>query len=400
MVAALNADEIAAARAVTPGCDPALGVVHLNHAGSSLPPQAVLDAQLGHLAREATEGGYEAAAAMAAERDAVYGSIARMLRADPSEIARFEHATAAWNAAFWSVPMAAGDRVVVHDQEYGANAIAFLHAAATRGVVIDRVPSDEHGQVDVTVLAERLDAPGRVALVSLTWVPTNSGLVNPAAEVGRLTRDAGVPYLVDACQAVGQIDVDVDAIGCDFLSATGRKYLRGPRGTGFLYTRSSILDRVVPSQPDHWGADWNRSDGFDPVPGAQRFEYWEHNVAAWLGLGAAVDHALAWGIDRIEVTVSERAETLRSMLLEAGLTVHDPGVERCGIVTASSPSVPADELRHILAAHGVNVSTTAIGSSRWDVEQRALPPMLRLSVHYTTTDDELATAVEVLAAAS
>ncbi|MGI9644421.1 MAG: aminotransferase class V-fold PLP-dependent enzyme [Ilumatobacteraceae bacterium] len=393
----LTPDEIEADRAATPGCRPDL--IHLNHAGSSLPPQVVLDTQLDHLRLEATIGGYEAAAATVDERAAVYGSIARLIGADRSEIARCEHATAAWNAAFWSIPMEPGRRILVHDHEYGANAIAFLHAAATRGVAVERIASDEHGQVSVDALADSLGDGGDVALVSLTWVPTNSGLVNPAGAVGRLARVAGVPYLVDACQAVGQLGIDVDEIGCDFLSATGRKYLRGPRGTGFLYARSSILDRVTPSQPDHDGAVWAAADQYEFATGAKRYEHWEHSPAGWLALGAAVDHALAFGIDRIEPTIAARAETLRGMLRDIGFTVYDEGVDRCGIVTAASDLHSALDLQRMLGEQGINVSTTGIGSSRWDVERRDLPPLLRLSVHYTTTDDELARTVKVLAGA-
>lgn len=393
-IAPLTSEEVAVARAATPGCAPG-GVIHLNHAGSSLPPRVVLDTQIEHLEAEATEGGYEAAAAAADRRAAVYDSIASMIGADRSEIARVEHATAAWNAAFWSVPMAPGQHVVVHHHEYGANIVAFLVAAERRGVVIDRVPSDASGQVDVAAVADRLDRHD-VALVSLTHVPTNGGLVNPAAEVGALTRAAGVPFLLDACQSVGQRCIDVDEIGCDLLSATGRKYLRGPRGTGFLYVRGSMLERLAPSQPDHHGADLVAGDRYEWAAGARRFEYWEHSVAGWLGLGAAVDHALGWGIGRIEVTVQNQAERLRSMLTEVGLDVYDEGIERCGIVTVASDAIPSDVLRGRLAEHRINVATTPPGSSRWDVERRSLPELLRLSVHYTTTDEELATAVEVL----
>ncbi len=394
MADVLTTDEIAAARSVTPGCASG-SMIHLNHAGSSLPPQVVLDAQIGHLQAEATLGGYEAAARAGERHDAVYGSIARLIGADPMEIARMEHATAAWNAAFWSVPMSPGQHIVVHDHEYGANIVAFLVAAERRGVVIDRVPSDRSGQVDVDAVADRLERHD-VALVSLTHVPTNGGLVNPAADVGSLTRAAGVPFLLDACQSIGQRRIDVDEIGCDLLSATGRKYLRGPRGTGFLYVRSSMLDRLVPSQPDHHGADLVAGDRFEWVDGARRFEYWEHSVAGWLGLGAAVDHALEWGVDRIEATVTARAEQLRAMLVDAGFAIYDEGLQRCGIVTTASTSEPSDVLLTRLAEHRVNATTTPAGSSRWDVERRNLPVLLRLSVHYTTTDDELDRAVTVL----
>ncbi|MGB0112195.1 MAG: aminotransferase class V-fold PLP-dependent enzyme [Ilumatobacteraceae bacterium] len=394
MATALTDAEVTAARDRTPGCESG-GVVHLNHAGSSLPPQSVLDAQVGHLHEEARIGGYEAAAAAAGRRDAVYGSIARLIGAAPNEIARTEHATAAWNAAFWSVPMEPGQRIVVHDHEYGANIVAFLHAAETRGVVIDRVGNDASGAVDVDAVADRVDR-GDVALVSLTHTPTNGGLVNPAVDIGRVTRAAGVPFLLDACQSIGQRDIDVDEIGCDMLSATGRKYLRGPRGTGFLYVRSELLDRLSPSQPDHHGADLVAADRFELAGDARRFEYWEHSVAGWLGLGAAVDEALSLGTDRIETTVEQRAAQLRSMLTDIGCTVHDEGIVRCGIVTMSMDGVDADDLRIRLSRHGVNSTTTMAGSSRWDVERRSLPTLLRLSVHYTTTDDELAQVVDLL----
>lgn len=393
----LTAEEVAAARAETPGCAPG-GIIHLNHAGASLPTRRTLDVQIGHLRDEAEAGGYEAAAAAGERSAAVYASIARLIGAHTDEIARAENATTAWNAAFWAVPMMPGQRILVHDQEYGANIVAFLRAVESRGVHLDRVRSDASGQVDVDDLEQRLRG-GDVALVSLTHVPTNGGLVNPAAEVGALTSAAGVPFLLDACQSVGQRCVDVDDIGCDMLSATGRKYLRGPRGTGFLYVRTAMLDRLVPSQPDHHGADLVAADRYEWAAGAQRFEHWEHNVAAWLGLGAAVDQALDVGMQRIEATVERRAAELRSMLDDAGLRVHDDGVVRCGIVTTSRPDVDAVALRAHLAAHRVNSTTTTIGSSRWDAERRDLPTLLRLSVHYTTTPDELSAAVDLLRAA-
>ncbi len=396
-VAALTDNEIALARAATPGCSTRDGrrVIHLNHAGSSLPPQVVLDAQIDHLRAEAMSGGYEAADTALGARDAVYESIGELIGARPHQIARMEHATAAWNAAFWSIPMRPGQHVVVHDHEYGANIVAFLSAAERRGVVIDRVPSDTTGQVDVDAIADRLEHHD-VALVSLTHVPTNGGLVNPAADVGKLTKAARVPFLLDACQSVGQRRIDVAEIGCDLMSATGRKFLRGPRGSGFLYVSDSIVDRLVPSHPDHHGAELVAGDRFEWRTGARRFEYWEHSVSAWLGLGAAVDHALGWGSERIEETVTERAEQLRDRATDAGLTVFDEGEHRGGIVTCAAAGVSAAKLQAALAERGINTTCTHPDSSRWDVERRSLPALLRMSVHYTTTVDELDTAVDVL----
>lgn len=394
MTTPFSPDEIEAIRAATPGCSDDL--IHLNHAGSSLPDQAVLDAQIGHLRREATIGGYEAAAEAAPRTSAVYDSIATLIGAQRGEIARMEHATAAWNAAFWAIPKVPGQRIITHDHDYGANRIAFLRAVDVDGVVIERIPSDAHGQIDLERLAVALERPDDVALVSLAWIPTSGGLVNPAAAVGALTRAAGVPFLLDACQAVGHLAIDVEAIGCDALSATGRKYLRGPRGTGFLYVRSDAIDRFPPSQPDHHGAVWTAIDSYEFAEGATRYEYWEHDHAAWLGLGAAVDVSLRLGADRIQATIAQRAKQLRDRLRELGLPVHDEGLAKCGIVTMTHPDLPSATVVASLRALGVNSSSTSLDSARADMEARDLPPMVRLSVHCTTTLDEVERAAEII----
>ena len=380
----LSAEEVGSLRAELP-FDP--GRIHLNHAGDSPSPRSVLETQLTHLRRECEIGGYEAAAEAAEADAAVYGSIAAMLGCDAREIARFEHATAAWNAAFWSVPMEAGQRILTAEVAYGANAIAYLHAEQTRKVRVEVVPSDETGQLDVAALAERMDDD--VALVAITHVPTDGGLVNPAAAVGAVTREAGVPYLLDACQSVGQLGLDVGELGCDLLSATGRKYLRGPRGTGFLFVSDTIVDRLLPAMPDLHGAEWIESGDYRFAAGARRFEHWEYNHAAWLGLGTAIDELRAIGIDRVEATVRTRADELRQALVDRGLPVFDLGADRCGIVTTNVPAVAAEDAKARLADAGINVSVTTRASTLWDFERRGLDDMLRISVHMTTTPDEI-----------
>ncbi|RZV46415.1 MAG: aminotransferase class V-fold PLP-dependent enzyme [Acidimicrobiales bacterium] len=388
---ALSPEEIESAREDTPGV---AHVVHLNHAGSSLPPQPVLDRQIGHLHREGEIGGYEAAAEAIEADHGVYDSIAGLINAKPHEIARVEHATAAWNAGFWSVQMRPGQRIITAEAAYGANAVGFLRAAQRRGVEIDVVPSDSTGQVDLKELERRLDAD--CALVAITHIPTNGGLINPAAEVGRLARSAGVPFLLDACQSIGQLDIDVDAIGCDLLSATGRKYLRGPRGSGFLYASDRIIDDLITDHPDHHGAKWNRGDGFDLWPGAKRFEYWEYNHASWLALGTAVDYARVIGTDRIEPTVIQRAAQLRDRLHDAQLPVYDIGQRQGALVTTNVPGRDPGEVKAALGAQHINTSVTNPDGTLWDFERRGLAPMLRVSVHYTTTEDELDQAVTAL----
>ncbi len=387
----LTLDEIEYQRSLTPGTE---NVIHFNHAGSSLPTQGVLDTQLDYLTYEAAIGGYEASGQTQSTTNAVYDSIAELIGASRHEISRAEHATVAWNAAFWSLPMASGQRIVTADAEYGANAVAFLRAQERYGVTIEIVRSGSDGSVDLDAMEATLS--GDVAVVALTHVPTNGGLINPAAEVGKMTTAAGVPYLLDACQSAGQIALDVTELGCDFLTATGRKFLRGPRGTGFLYVSENRLSGLVPDQPDHHGAPWVAADRYALRDDARRFEHWEFNHAAWHGLGAAVDHATLLGVDRIEATVQQRALELRDALHEHGFVTFDVGEHKCGIVTTVCPGKDPVEVKSALAEQSIHVSVTTPDSTWWDALRRDLSEMLRLSVHYITTRDEIDLAVDAL----
>lgn len=261
-------------------------------------PTIVVEAMKRHIDLESDIGGYAAADRESDRLEAVYGSVARLLNAAPDEIALVENATLAWQMAFYALPFREGDRILTAEAEYAANYVAFLQVAKRTGAVIDIVPSDATGELDVDALERMIDV--RVKLIAITWVPTNGGLVNPAAAIGRIARARGIPYLLDACQAVGQMVVDVEAIACDMLSATGRKFLRGPRGTGFLYVRRPLLQRLEPPMIDHFAAPWVARDEYRLRDDARRFETWENNYAARLGLGAAVDYALDIGLGPIQ----------------------------------------------------------------------------------------------------
>ncbi len=381
--------DIEALRVETPGCAHKL---HFNNAGAALMPQPVIDAVAAHLDLEAQIGGYEAAALRAAECEAVYASIARLIGANAREIALLENATAAWQLAFYSLAFAEGDRILTSRAEYAANYVAFLQVAKRTGCVIDVIPDDAHGATDPAALEAMIDA--RTRLIAITWIPTNGGLVNPAAEIGRVARAHGITYLLDACQAVGQLPVDVRVLGCDFLTATGRKFLRGPRGTGFLYVRQEMLQTIEPVVIDHFAAPWVALDAYELRSDARRFETWEKPYALTLGLGAAADYAVSLGGDAIRARNLALAGRLRGELAAMpDIDLHDLGAEQCAIVSFSHARIAARDLVDTLRSRGINISASSSSSTLLDATARNLPDLMRASPHYYNTEDEIDTFI-------
>lgn len=373
------------ARADTPGCH---GIAHLNNAGAALSPSVVTEAMIEHLRAEQRLGGYEAAAAATDAIDGVYDSVAGLIGADRDEIAMAENATRAWDMAFYGLRLHAGQRILTARAEYASNVIAYLQVAQRTGVTVEVIDDDESGQLDVDDLRRRMDSD--VALVAVTHVPTQGGLVNPVGTVGAITRAAGVPFLLDACQSIGQLPVDVGALGVDMLSATGRKWLRAPRGTGFLYVSRRMMDRIDPPFLDLHSASWTAPDRYFVRPDARRFESWESGYAARIGLGVAIDYARGIGLDAIAACVGALADGLRARLTERpGVRVHDQGVQRCGIVTFTVDGVSCTDVRRSLTAAGVNTSVTSHASARFDLDRRGLTDVVRASPHYYNTEAEL-----------
>lgn len=363
-------------------------LAYLHNAGAALMPAIVVATMKSHIDLESEIGGYAAADRESDRLDSVYGSVARLLNASPDEIALTENATVAWQMAFYALQFRAGDRILTAEAEYAANYVAFLQVAKRTGAIVEIVPGDARGELDIHALERMIDE--RVKVIAITWVPTNGGLVNPAAAVGKIARAHGIPYLLDACQAVGQMQVDVEAIGCDMLSATGRKFLRGPRGTGFLYVRRPLLQRLEPPMIDHFAAPWVSRDHYQLRDDARRFETWENNYAARLGLGAAVDYALAIGLGPIERRCRLLAERLRSGLASVrGVTIRDLGRAPGAIVSFTMQGYEADAIVSSAAAAGITIGASHPSSTRIDAEVRALPVLVRASPHYYNTEAEV-----------
>jgi len=382
------------ARADTPGVH---HVAHLNNAGSALPPRQVHRAVVDYLTREAEIGGYETANERRDDWEHTYDALAQLLNASREEIAVVENATRAWDMAFYSFRFQPGDRILTGQAEYASNWIALKQVADRTGARIDVVPDDEHGQIDVAALEAAID--DQVKLVSLVHVPTQSGLVNPAEAVGKVTRAAGVPLLLDACQSAGQLPVDVEAIGCDVLSGTGRKFLRGPRGTGFLYLRRSLIEQLEPPFLDMRAADWLDDGSYRIRPDARRFENWETYYAGKVGLGVAVDYALELGIDAIWARIQELATQLRAKLQEVdGVTLLDRGAVLGATVTFTVDGHEPAAIRDFLAARGVNVSVMDRSSAQLDYGARGIETAVRSSVHYYNNENDLDRLVEGLKA--
>ncbi|MCI0430497.1 MAG: aminotransferase class V-fold PLP-dependent enzyme [Rhodospirillales bacterium] len=377
--------DLARVRADTPGI---ATVLHLNSAGAALPPRPVTEAVIAHLRREAEIGGYEAAEEAEEALEHCYDSIAQLLNCAREEIAFMENATRAWDMAFYAFPFGAGDRILTGRAEYASNYIAFLQVARRTGAKIEVIPDDEHGQISIPALERAIDE--RVKLIAVTHVPTNGGLVNPVAEIGRMARGTGVPFLLDACQSAGQLPLDVERIGCDLLSATGRKYLRGPRATGFLYVRRALIERLEPPFLDLHAATWTGPDRYEIRADARRFENWESNVAGKIGLAVAIDYALAEGLHAIAARVQRLGADLRDMLdAIPGVTVRDKGLERCGIVTFTAESIAAEELKAALARRRINTSVSTMAATRLDMAERGLTAVVRASAHYYNSEEEL-----------
>ncbi len=373
-------------------------LTHHNNAGAALAPLPVRRAVAEYLDREAALGGYEAAESSVEELRGAGETVGALIGARGRNIALTQNATTAFAQAMAVFDFRPGDRILTSRADYASNQIMYLALAQRLGVEVVRIPDGPQGGIDPDAL-EREAARRRPALVAVTWVPTNSGLVQPVEAVGAVCRRLEIPYLVDACQAVGQLVVDVDRVGCDYLAAAARKFLRGPRGIGFLYAADRVIEAgAYPITVDMHGATWSDPDRFTLTPDARRFESWEVSPALVAGLGAAAAYALEVGIPTAAARASALAAYARERLAEIdGVRVLDRGPALCAIATAEIAGRDAHSLKLALRARGINTSAADREDAVIDMDEKGARSALRLSPHYYNTPDEIDTAVAALA---
>jgi len=372
-------------RGETPGCQQ---LIHFNNAGFSLSPAAVVENVIAHLQLEQKLGGYEAAEQAAQKTDNFYRAFARMLNCQPEEVAYIENATRAWDMAFYAIPFKPGDQVITGQTEYASNYLAMLQLQKRLGIEIVVIPDSEAGTICLDALRQNISAKSK--LIALTHIPSQIGTVQPAEEVGEIARAHGLLYLLDACQSAGQVPLDTQKLQCDLLTGTGRKYLRGPRGTGFLFVNKDILDQLEPPFIDLHSAQWVDENHYQFRNDAKRFENWECFVAGKIGLGVAVDYACDLGLQNIRNRVQQLASLLVKGLGEVPeITLHEQPGNLSGILTFSKADEDAVSLQKRLRNAAINTSVSKRANAVLDAKRRGVDDVNRASLHYYNTEQEI-----------
>jgi selenocysteine lyase/cysteine desulfurase len=381
-------------RKSTPGT---LDRIHLNNAGAALMPEPVIQAIQKHIELESRMGGYEAAAFRQTAIHCFYAETARLIRARPDQIAFTTNATEAFNRAVNSIPFRAGDCILTTLDDYVSNQLAFMQLRERFGVRILHARNLPKGGVDLDHFAELL-AKEQPRLVAVTHVPTSSGLVQPLEKISEICRTSDAWYLVDACQSAGQLPLDVEKIGCDFLSSAFRKWLRGPRGTGFLYVSDRVIEEgLEPLFLDLSSATWTAPDQYEALTHARRFETWERSYACLLGAAEAAVVANDLGIAAIADRIRHLTSRFRTELSNMDrIQVLDRGDQLCGIVTLHIEGATPRMIKKQLLSHGINHSFGMLTSARFDLSAKQVEWVLRLSPHYYNTEEELETTTAVL----
>ena len=376
-------------------CPACQQLIHFNNAGCSLSPTPVNEAILAHLKLEQQLGGYEAAELASNSIDNFYGAFGKLLNCSPGEIAYVENATRAWDMALHSIRFASGDQILTGEMEYASNYLELLHLARQKNVEIKLVPTDASGCIDLDQLENTISA--RTRLIALTHIASQRGDIQPAVEVGQIARTNKVVFLLDACQSAGQLPLDVSELGCDMLCGTGRKYLRGPRGTGFLYINKDRLEELEPVFIDLHSAEWTDAGNYSLRADARRFENWEQFIAGKIGLGVAVNYALEIELPFIRSRIEELVTHFRNRASAVqGIRILEQSSAPSGIITFIKQGASANVLQKKFRSNKMNISVSKQANAQLDLGRNKLGDINRVSLHYYNTAQEIDQFIELL----
>jgi len=393
--AIFNLNDITQAQADTPGLP---GRIHLDNCGSALMPGVVARAIQTHLELELRVGGYVAQEQQSEALASVYCSFSRLLGGKNTDYALAGSAVDAWTKAFYSIPMAPGDNIVTAYNEYCSNYVAYLQRAKREGIEIRVANPDANGKLDLNHLESLID--GHTKLISLTHVPSSSGQIAPVEEVGKIARAHNILFLLDACQSIGQMPVNLPKIGCDMATGTSRKFLRGPRGIGFLYINEKARAAVDPVVLTNQAATWTGTNSYSLREDAGIFEAWERSCANQLGLGAALDYFMELGVEKTTAQVFYLANYLRKGLASiAGVTPTCQADSQAAIITFNKKGWNAADIKAHMDNLGIATQVASVVHTRLDLEARGIETIARISPHYYNTVaelDQFLNALEVL----
>lgn len=370
----------------TPGLQ---SLIHFNNAGCSLPVQSQLDIICNYLQEEAITGGYRLQAQHQEVINQFYQRAAQLINAKADEIAITGNASEAFNHILYSIPFEKGDVIITSEVEYSNNFINYINLKNSKGIEIVMLRNLANGDFDLAALEHAIS--DRVKLLAITHIPTSSGVVVPVEAIGAIAKKHNILYLVDACQSIGQIPFDVEKVGCDFASATARKYLRGPRGLGFLYVKKSVIPSLKPKSLDNVTAHWKIDQRVELEQKAIMFEHWEKSYALVEGFSEALRYLLDLGVAHTWARIQELSTYARQELGQvSGVRVLDQGTHKCGIVTFNKKGLDPLDIQKALQKQSINTSATLPFSSLTDLHYRGLDGgALRASIHYFNTKEEI-----------
>lgn len=378
-------------------------VLHLNNAGAGLMPDLVTQAQIDHINLEAQIGGYEAAALKTKVIDAFYEQCAILFNSKPTNIAFTASATDAYTRALSSIPFKKGDIILTDRDDFVSNQIQFLSLKKRLGISIVHINNALAGGIDLEDLKNKLYKYSP-KLLAITHIPTNSGLIQPVDDVAVIykeylnTSQNKSWYLLDACQSVGQMKLDVQKLGCDFLSITCRKFLRGPRGTGALYISDKALQAgLEPMFIDMRGAEWIEKDKYVQQSDAKRFEDWEFAYSAVVGTKTAIQYYLGIGEDKVSHQVKLLSSIIRQKLTAIDkVRVLDRGAELGGLVTFHIKGCNPQVIIAELLRSKINVVPSYRAFGVMDFDEKGVEWAVRASPHYYNTLNEIEFFIETL----